>query len=428
MKFYDDENSAVNCRHIDVLDGIRALGILIVVWLHIWEQNWLMPILDTPSLAFLGIHSINLDWIPRTGYMMVNLIIFISGFCLYLPYARHTVYGEKLPSLKSFAKKRFARILPSYLFCVLAIFAYNIITSAYTSPECTMYGDSTFMWKDLITRLTFTFNLIPSISMHSLLNGALWTVALEVQFYIIFPLLAKGFLKKPILTYSAMSLVSFAFIYWANGKDTVVTYMHQLPSYLGIFANGFLGALLFTYMTKSIKRNKYIAIISTVISIICCYGYYLAMKGLRNADYSQKWQMNSRFLLSMLFIIFVISSAYSLPFYRKIYSNKVAVFFSTISFNLYMWHQFIGGALKKHRIPYYPDYPDGQGPNQVGDKTWMWGHFILSIVISIIIATLTTYLIEKPFSKYILNKKKTEENPKNVPNNASKRRKGLSSK
>ena len=76
MKLFDNESSDVDYRHIDVLDGIRAFSILIVMWLHIWEQNWLMPIINTPSLSFLRINSINIDWLPRTGYMMVSACTF----------------------------------------------------------------------------------------------------------------------------------------------------------------------------------------------------------------------------------------------------------------------------------------------------------------------------------------------------------------
>lgn len=409
MKLFDNESSDVDYRHIDVLDGIRAFSILIVMWLHIWEQNWLMPIINTPSLSFLRINSINIDWLPRTGYMMVNMLILLSGFCLYLPYARHTIYGEPMPSVKIFCRKRIARIIPSYVFCVLAIFIYNIITGGYTSPDYSMNGDSLFMWKDLLTRLTFTFTLLPDIGMHTLLNGALWTVALEVHFYIIFPFLSKAFTKKPVITYTAMTLISFIYIFWVNGQDEIIYKMHYLPSYLGVYANGFMGALIFTGMTKSIKRNKYAAIFSTIISISCLYGYFLMMYFLGNSQYSTKWQTHYRYHLSLLFLIFAISTAYSVPFYRKIFSNRAAVFISTISFNLYMWHQFIGGALKKHRIPYWSGDTE---PNQLGDKPWMWKHFILSIVVSVIIAALTTYLIEKPASKLILRKREKKLNKK----------------
>lgn len=403
MKLFDEDGADINYHHIDVLDGIRAFAILVVCWLHIWQVNWLMPILNTPALSFLRIDRIDIDWIPRTGSMMVNMLIFLSGFCLYLPYARNTVYGDRIPDTKTFFKKRVARIIPSYIFCVLAIFIFRLIQGSYSD-----ISDSTFMWKDLLTRLTFTFNLLPQIGSRTLLNGALWTVAVEVQFYIIFPFLQKAFSKRPVLTYTIMTLVSFVYIFWATGQTDLVPIMCLLPSYLGVYANGFMGALIFTGMTKTIKRNRYIAMLCTVISLGCFYVYYLMMFSMNQSGELIKWQMKYRFHLSVLFMVFCIVTAYSVPFYRKIFSNRVAVFLSTISFNLYMWHQFIAVELKENKIPYYPGNTDDTMPNVIGDKPWMWKHFILSIVLSLLMATLTTYLIEKPCSKLILGRKKEE--------------------
>ena len=407
FKISEEDGTAVNNHHIDVLDGIRAMAILIVVWLHLWEQCWLMPIFQTPALSFLRINDINLDWLPRTGYMMVTMMIFLSGFCLYLPYARHDQLGEPLPNTKTFFRKRVARIIPSYMFCVLAIFIYNIVKGVYLASDFPLNGDTTFWAKDLFSHLTFTFNLIPQVASFSQLNGVLWTVALEVQFYLIFPLIVKAFRKKPVLTYIIMALVSFAATFYANSPGSNINFlMHQLPTYMGVYANGFLGAAIFVGMSSKIKRNKYIGIISTIISVFCIYVYYLMMINLRAAADQEggvnSWQMHNRFYISVLFMIFCIATSYALGFYRKIFSNKVAVFISTISFNLYMWHQFLAVAFVKNHIPYYTgDTP----PNQLGDRPWMWKHFLLSIAASLLMAILTTYLIEKPMAKLILGKK-----------------------
>ena len=406
MRLYDDKNSEINVHHIDVLDGIRALAIIIVMWLHIWEQCWLMPVVDTPSLSFLRINRINLDWLPRTGYMMVTMLIFLSGFCLYLPYARRNILGEKVCDTKTFFLKRVARIVPSYLFCVILLFIFDIATGAYSNPEYTMCGDSAFMWKDLFSHLTFTFTLFPTTNSFSLLNGALWTVALEVQFYIIFPLLEKAFSKKPFITYTAMTLTSFAYIFYANGQENIGFLMHQLPSYLGVYANGFLGAMILVGMSKSIKRNKYIAIASTIIAVCCMYAYYVMMKLLALSDFAKTWQTHNRYYLSIIFMIFCLASAYALPFCRKIFSCRAAVFLSTISYNLYIWHQVLAMKFKEYRIPYYEG---DELPNVIGDKPWMWKHFILSIVSSLIVATLVTYFLEKPLSKLIMKLKKAPE-------------------
>ena len=74
-------------NYLNALDGIRALAILIVAWYHIWQLSWLQPIKNTTLLSAFHINTINLDWIVRTGYQMVDVMLLLSGFCLFLPYA-----------------------------------------------------------------------------------------------------------------------------------------------------------------------------------------------------------------------------------------------------------------------------------------------------------------------------------------------------
>lgn len=415
MKSFNEEGSNIDIFHIDVLDGIRALAVIIVVWFHFWQQCWIMPIIQTPSLSFLRINSINLDWLPRTGYIMVTMMIFISGFCLYLPYARHTLCGEKLPSTKNFFRKRVARIIPSYLLCIVIVLIYNIFTGAYVSNTFVLNGESGFILKDLLTHLTFTFNLSPQVSANTLLNGVLWTVALEVQFYIIFPFIQSCFRKRPIVTYVVMNIISFIYIFYANGQENTSFLLHQLPSYFGVYANGFAGAMIFVGIAKMLKRNKYTGLIATITSLGCIYVYYMMMKDLAvdaASNLENVWQMHNRFYLSILFLVFIISTAFSLSWYRAIFSNRVARFLSTISFNLYIWHQFLCVSLKKNHIPFFEG---DQAPNELGDQAWMWKYFLLSITVSIIAACIVTFFVEKPMSKWIMqigsknNKKKAHK-------------------
>lgn len=101
---------------IGPLDGIRAVAVLMVVWYHFWQQSWLMPVAG----------PVNLDWMPRNGAICVDLMILLSGFCLFLPYARNMFREGKDPSAGQFYRKRAARIMPSYyvsLLIVLVCFA-----------------------------------------------------------------------------------------------------------------------------------------------------------------------------------------------------------------------------------------------------------------------------------------------------------------
>ena len=107
---------------IGVLDGIRAIAIFLVAWYHIWQQSWLQPLTE----------HVNLDWLVRNGSILVDMMILLSGFCLFLPYARDMVYGDKTDTVSGFYVKRVARIVPSYYLSVLIVlFAFAIPLSEY---------------------------------------------------------------------------------------------------------------------------------------------------------------------------------------------------------------------------------------------------------------------------------------------------------
>lgn len=53
------EKSRIDCRHIDVLDGIRAVSVIIVLIFHFWQQTWIFPVIKTPWLALVGITKID---------------------------------------------------------------------------------------------------------------------------------------------------------------------------------------------------------------------------------------------------------------------------------------------------------------------------------------------------------------------------------
>ena len=406
MKFLlgNDGGKDINSSHIDVLDGIRAAAVLIVVWFHIWQQTWIIPAIETPALSFLGIDSINFDWLPRTGYMMVTMMIFLSGFCLYLPYARHNAGECPRPSTFNFYRNRVARIIPSYLFAIIVVLIYDIYNCSYTDPGFIMKDNPSFMAKDIFSHLTFTFNLFPDVSGNTLLNGVLWTIALEVQFYIIFPLIQKCFEKQPLVTYLVMNAISYVYTLYATGNpdNNLGFLLHQLPSYLGVYANGFVGAIIFVNIAKRFKRDSYLGIISTITSFGCIYVYRMMMLNLASSDNLNVWQLKNRYAISILFLVFVIATSLSLSWYRFIFSNKVMRFLSTISFNLYIWHQFLCTSFKKNRIPYYEG---DQYPNEIGDKVWMWKLFLLSFAASFAMAIATTYLIEKPAAKLLRKNK-----------------------
>ena len=115
----------------------------------------------------------------------------------------------------------------------------------------------------------------------------------------------------------------------------------------------------------------------------------------------QQWQVKYRYVLSLVYLLILFGTLMAQQYFRFFLGNRLMKFLATISFNLYIWHQYIAVKLKEFRIPYWEgDIP----PNQLGDKPWMWKYMLLCITLSLTAAILTTYLIEKPASALIKNR------------------------
>jgi peptidoglycan/LPS O-acetylase OafA/YrhL len=371
-------------HHIGVLDGIRSMAVLVVVWFHFWQQTWIMP----------SVGKVSLDWIPRTGYLLVDMMIFLSGFCLFLPYARKMVYGGETQPVSEFYVKRAARILPSYYLAVIISIVFAVVQGAYESSVQAL--------KDIVPHLFLVHNFVPDAYIRTSLSGVLWTVAVEVQYYLFFPLYAKAFQKKPIPTYVGMTLIGVlsSFLICRNfDKITQGMYVNHVLTFACVYANGLLAAWFYVAVTKDKRRTKAGDFFWVIIACAGIYFYYLLANALLKSENGSYWQVANRYVLSVVFMLFVIAVMMSAKWFRKIFDNRVMFFLAGISYNLYLYHQFIAVKLKEYRIPYWAgDTP----PNQTGDSVWQWKYQILCILVSALAAIATTYLVERPIAKKIL--------------------------
>lgn len=96
---------AVQRGHLDYIDGLRGLAITMVVFYHLW---------------FYGGASFQRPWnLVASGHIGVNLLLVLSGFCLYWPFVK--AGARPTPTLMSFWMRRARRILPPY-YVALVIF------------------------------------------------------------------------------------------------------------------------------------------------------------------------------------------------------------------------------------------------------------------------------------------------------------------
>lgn len=443
-----ETKDVISTKHIDVLDGIRAISVIIVLIFHFWQQTWIFPVIKTPFLGFMGVERLDFTPLARVGYLFVDMMILISGFLLFLPVARNVFYGEPLENRSVFFKKRAIRILPSYLICILLLFVYELINGGYGRPI--VWGTAI---SDLILHLTFMQTWTTQSYLSTKLNVVLWTLAVEVWFYILFPVIS-GFIKrrktenspaKPIfracVVFALMVLISAAYIYgyvlnsgsaFSKSVDGFLTgirigYMqvgirsdylsmviNQLPAFMGLYAVGIIGSLIYVFAAGKLKRKWWIGLIFTATAILFIWLIARMIKdcSLKSAEDAQIWQMTERLKLAFVFMGFILSSAFAAKPYRFLLSNKLMVFLSTISYNLYIWHQWLCVKLKYDwHIPYWTGE---KPPNQLYDpasEVWKAKYAVIITVGAFLLATIMTYLFERPMSD-LLNKRPSIYNGK----------------
>ncbi len=391
-------------RHVDVVDGIRGLSVLMVLWFHFWQQTWFMPNYPTPWLSFLGITNLTPSHIRWVGYIFVDMMVLLSAFCLTLPIARSMVLGEGVDDACTFYKKRFARIYPSYLLAVLVSFGFQLWWGHYPTAS--------YAVRDLISHLTFTHMFRADTYIYAPINGVLWTVGLEVQFYVLFPLLVKLFRKSPLLFWGTLTGFGGLYIFQYALKQTPVNMqVNQLPTFLPVFANGMLAAYLFTLYCVKAPYKRLWAVLFTALAVV---GAVLIRNEIVSAQlYSkdkQLWQLENRIGLSLCFSLFLLSAALSLKPLRWLFSNPVARFLGAISYNLYLYHQRLMVLLRMSL-----GFQSGADAAAAGAKMQLF-LTLEGLGLSLLLAAVLTYFWERPWQRWIMawGRQKTENAPEPV--------------
>ena len=376
-------------RHIPELNGLRVLLVFIVSWYHIWQQSWW-----TPSVG-----SYSLDFLVRSGYMPVDGTILLSGFLLFLPHARAMLLGEEPPRLHTFYQRRVMRIVPSYYFVtLLMLFGVAIPYNLYN-------GNDGLMFKDVLMHLTFTQTFDFSTYVATPIGVASWTIAIEMQAYLLFPFLAKAARKNPLGTFASMGAAALLFRSWCwwNLTDYNMV-VNQLINFLDVYAIGMAAALLYVKLTtlypegKDKKRWLW-QLVATAAIVAAVYLLVRLLKAQAGSTQStiQSGQMYRRPALAALLAVVTVSLPFALRPLRFLMGNGLMGFLAMISMNYYLVHQNIAVFLKQ-RIQFPPaeNYPYPNMTSGGPEKPWVYQYTFLCFGLSVLIAAAITFLIEKP--------------------------------
>lgn len=370
-------------------DGLRAVSLILIVMFHTWQQSWIYYNLKLDADTYL----FNFEVFQRYGYVAIDAFFVLSGFGLFYPIARDLLGESKFGGWKNFFVKRARRICPSYFLMLIILLIFPVLSWVTDS-----ISDSSEIAKHFFSHVFFVHNLGES-TQGSMISTA-WTLPIEVQFYLIFPLLCIPFRKKPVLTFIAMFAAGLGIrLTLLCCTDITNMVIQAIPfAYLDVFGCGMISAYFVVYARNKLKQIDRIKLLMTLMSVACIVAGIAYIFWLGSVD-APGGDVYFRFLYRGLFAAviagFLFTACYSYDFWQiKIWGNRFFVFLSSISYTVYLWHQNIYIFLKRVNIPYTTADP------VMNDRHAMEGMTLLCVVSSIIIGVIVTKYIENPIYKY----------------------------
>jgi peptidoglycan/LPS O-acetylase OafA/YrhL len=291
-------------KYREDIDGLRAIAVLSVVLNH----------------AGIGLFS--------GGFIGVDVFFVISGY-LITKIIINDVH-ENLFSLIKFYERRIRRIFPA-LFAVMA-FTFAICVLIYDPDKLSSFGKSVVATTFFVSNINFwreSGYFDTSSQLKPLLHT--WSLAVEEQFYIVFPLLMvaliRFFKKSAVIILSIMAVISFAFsIYLVSKNPTTSFYLTHLRAWELL-----VGAIL-SLSTQFDKINKkygnFLGLIGVAMILIPVFTYTA----------STPFPGLSATLPVLGTGLAIWSGTEDRSTARRLLSLSPLVFVGKISYSLYLWH------------------------------------------------------------------------------------------
>jgi len=237
-----------NAHHLNAFDGVRGL---LAVWVYLGHVA-----------NAVGFHQ----YVLAAHALAVDFFMILSGFLMIHTWkADLHVHPFNLKTTLRFYIARFFRIAPLYylllLVCYLALPTLSLMqaaalkaipppwatTIANYAPAIGWNFDS-LQW--LLLHLSFGFGLVPGMEASTPLPD--WSLSLEMQFYLVLPLLIVLFARTPIiLLATASALLAVAAPAWFGNYLEAGSVAHfGQPSVLAYRLNAFVAGMLIGYFLK----------------------------------------------------------------------------------------------------------------------------------------------------------------------------------
>ncbi|MBI3342145.1 acyltransferase [Candidatus Curtissbacteria bacterium] len=360
------------------LDGLRFFAFLLVFLNHsLVDIETKNPFLDFFLKSYV-----------RNGWIGVDLFFVLSGFLITSILVKERIkFGQF--SLRSFWIRRILRIWPLYYLAILVFF--------FVIPGLTFFFDQLRNQNFILTRnsyLELPFYITFLGNLGTILFGygtnsinLLWTVSLEQQFYLIFPLFLKFMGRRVqsvlllVIGIIAISpLVRIVFSFAPAGMYPQLIYVNLFTRMDTLLFGGLL-SLLFFYKTRLLSKYKFLSNFLIFVCIVSTFSYFLYRVELFNPAFKRNLAFG--YTVIAAFMAYLIYCAMYSEAFGKFLSFKPFVYLGKISYGLYIW-QYLAINITLLFL---------------GTKNFSFAVCFWAFVLDVSIASFSYYLFERRFLK-----------------------------
>ncbi|HZU49002.1 MAG TPA: acyltransferase [Mycobacterium sp.] len=308
------------------LTGIRAVAALLVVGTHSAYTT------GKYTHGYFGLICSRME-------MGVPIFFVLSGFLLFGPWVKSMVTGGPPPSVRRYAWHRVRRIMPAYIVTVLLAYLVYHFRTARPNPGHTWMG----LFRNLTLTQIYTPNYLGSYLHQGLTQ--MWSLAVEVAFYVVLPLLAYVLLSvvcqrrwQPLLLLAALGGLGLLTPAWL----VLVHTAHWLPSsarlwlptYLAWFVPGMMLAVL-----QAMGARCY-AFAAIPLATVC---YFIASTPIAGAPTTTPSGLSEALFKAVFYAVVAALAVAPLGlgdrgWYARLLASRPMVWLGEISYEVFLIH------------------------------------------------------------------------------------------
>ena len=325
---------SVPAGRVDSLTGIRAVAAILVVLTHAAYTT------GRYTHGYVGLIYSRME-------IGVPIFFVLSGFLLFSPWVRASAAsrdsasaeGKDGPSVRRYAWHRVRRIMPAYVVTVLAAYLLYHFRTAGPNPGHT--------WLGLFRNLTFT-QIYTDDYLFSYLHQGLtqmWSLAVEVAFYVALPVLAWLLLVvlcrrqwRPALLLGGLAVVALVTPAWL----VLVHTTHWLPDGAGLWLPTYLAWFVGGMMLAVLREMGFraYALVCVPLALVC---YLIASTPIAGAPTTSPSELREGLAKAAFYAVIATLAVAPLAlgnqgWYAQLMASRPMVFLGEISYEIFLIH------------------------------------------------------------------------------------------